>query len=430
MLMAGGGGGAGSIIPTIAAAVELQEEEYACNSETHSGGGLQCDGADGYVTDHTDLGSEIDIDESEFRREFLKDRWRLLFDKYDPEGFGEIPLDDFLVALDSQEWREEVPANKRDILRARVKESTVDAITFQDFVNVMSGKRSRSFKCAVHHRDREVCSENDFHLLVHEPPLFQRMVRMIGDEFLTEERDRKYYADHYTCCPPPLFIILITLVELGFFTYYTVAMGEVNPSGPVPIDSVFIYRPDKRLELWRFAFYMFLHAGWLHLLFNLGVQVVVGLPLEMVHGSFRIAAVYMAGVLAGSLGTSVFDTDVYLVGASGGVYALLAAHLANVLLNYNNMEFGIVRLIGIFIIASADVGFAIYDRYAAEQMGPPVSYVAHLTGALAGLTIGLLVLKNFEQRLHEQLLWWVALGVYAACTIFAVMYNLMHPDYP
>lgn len=52
----------------------------------------------------------------------------------------------------------------------------------------------------------------------------------------------------------------------------------------------------------------------------------------------------------GSLGTSVFDTDVYLVGASGGVYALLAAHLANVLLNYNNMEFGIVRLIGIFVI--------------------------------------------------------------------------------
>ncbi|XP_012538254.1 protein rhomboid [Monomorium pharaonis] len=412
----------GASIPTIAGAVE-EEEEYA-RSEANS---VQYDG---YITDHTDLASEVDIDESEYRRELLNDKWRMLFDKFDPEGFGEIPLEDFLTALRSPEWKAEIPTNKRDILLTRAKESGIEAITFQDFVNVMSGKRTRSFKCAVHYRDREVWSENDFHLLVHEPPLFRRMVRMIGDEFLTEERDRKYYADHYTCCPPPLFIILITLVELGFFTYYTVAMGEVNPSGPVPIDSVFIYRPDKRLELWRFAFYMFLHAGWLHLLFNLGVQVVVGLPLEMVHGSLRIAAVYMAGVLAGSLGTSVFDTDVYLVGASGGVYALLAAHLANVLLNYNNMEFGIVRLIGIFVIASADVGFAIYDRYAAEQMGPPVSYVAHLTGALAGLTIGLLVLKNFEQRLHEQLLWWVALGVYAACTIFAIMYNLMHPDYP
>jgi len=35
---------------------------------------------------------------------------------------------------------------------------------------------------------------------------------------------------------------------------------------------------------------------------------------------------------SGSLGTSVFDSDVSLVGASGGVYALLAAHLANILL--------------------------------------------------------------------------------------------------
>lgn len=291
----------------------------------------------------------------------------------------------------------------------------------------MTGKRSRSFKCAVHHRDREVSSENDFHLLLVEPPLFHRMVRIIAEEFLTDERDRKYYADHYTCCPPPLFIIIITLVELGFFTYYSVSKGEFNPAGPVPIDSIFIYRPDKRLEIWRFFLYMMLHAGWLHLGFNLVVQLLVGLPLEMVHGSLRIGTVYMAGVVAGSLGTSVFDTEVFLVGASGGVYALLAAHLANVLLNYNNMQCGVLRLFGVFAIASCDVGYAIYSRYAAETGGFPVSYIAHLTGALAGLTIGLLVLKNFEQRLHEQLLWWVALGVYAACTIFAILFNVLNP---
>lgn len=86
--------------------------------------------------------------------------------------------------------------------------------------------------------------------------------------------------------------------------------------------------------------------------FNLLVQLLVGLPLEMVHGSARIGTVYLAGVLAGSLGTSVFDADVYLVGASGGVYALLAAHLANVLINYNNMQFGILRLIGVFFVGT------------------------------------------------------------------------------
>ncbi len=36
--------------------------------------------------------------------------------------------------------------------------------------------------------------------------------------------------------------------------------------------------------------------------------------------------------ISGSLGMSVFDMNGYLVGASGGVYALLAAHLANILL--------------------------------------------------------------------------------------------------
>lgn len=94
------------------------------------------------------------------------------------------------------------------------------------------------------------------------------------------------------------------------------------------------------------------------------------------------------------------------------------------------LEFILKVLIQILFLfaASADVGFAIYDRYASEQIGPPVSYVAHLTGALAGLTIGLLVLKNFEQKLHEQLMWWVALGVYAACTIFAVLFNVSNPD--
>ncbi|KAG8326833.1 Rhomboid- protein 3 [Homalodisca vitripennis] len=79
----------------------------------------------------------------------------------------------------------------------------------------MSGKRSRSFKCAVHHRDREVSSENDFHVLLEEPPLFRRMVQIIADEFLTEERDRKYYADNYTCYPPPFFILFITVVEVS-----------------------------------------------------------------------------------------------------------------------------------------------------------------------------------------------------------------------
>ena len=48
--------------------------------------------------------------------------------------------------------------------------------------------------------------------------------------------------------------------------------------------------------------------------------------------------VYISGVLAGSLGTSLTDPDTYLAGASGGVYALIAAHLATLILNWQGWK--------------------------------------------------------------------------------------------
>jgi hypothetical protein len=58
--------------------------------------------------------------------------------QYDPEGFGEIPWDDFLEVLNKPEFAAEVDANKRDILVLRAQERVTSAITFQDFVNVVS----------------------------------------------------------------------------------------------------------------------------------------------------------------------------------------------------------------------------------------------------------------------------------------------------
>lgn len=172
------------------------------------------------------------------------------------------------------------------------------------------------------------------------------MVECLANKMLPHPRDRKYYADSFKCWPPPYFIMLVSAIEVLCFVYHLITNP---PNASVPIDSIFIYRPDKKHEIWRFLLYMLLHAGWFHLTFNLIVQVLIGIPLEMVHGSSRIACIYLAGVLAGSLGTSIFDSNAYLVGSSGGVYALLAAHLANIMLNYHNMEYGIVRLFAILL---------------------------------------------------------------------------------
>jgi len=65
---------------------------------------------------------------------------------------------------------------------------------------------------------------------------------------------------------------------------------------------------------------------------NLAVQMMLGVPLEMVHRWWRVLIIYLAGAVAGSLATSVADPSVYLAGASGGVYAIMTAHLAVIIM--------------------------------------------------------------------------------------------------
>ncbi|XP_064546272.1 protein rhomboid [Drosophila montana] len=222
------------------------------------------------------------------------------------------------------------------------------------------------------------------------------------------------------CWPPPCFMLLVSLLEILVFVF--------GGSAP-PEDSLLIYRPDRRLQLWRFVSYALLHASWLHLGFNVLTQLLYGLPLELLHGSGRTAVVYLAGVLAGSLGTSVVDSTVYLVGASGGVYALLAAQLANVLLNFGHMRQGLAQLLAVVIFVSCDLAYTLYCRQLALVELPPtisVSYIAHMTGALAGLSVGLCLLRQLDGSLRPRLLRWLALGVWTTFSGFALAFNLIN----
>lgn len=95
---------------------------------------------------------------------------------------------------------------------------------------------------------------------------------------------------------------------------------------------MFIYSPYRRYEAWRFVSYMFVHVGVMHIVMNLIVQMFLGVALELVHQWWRVSLVYLAGVLAGAMGTSIANPDVFLAGASGGVYALITAHIATIIL--------------------------------------------------------------------------------------------------
>ncbi|CAD5123641.1 DgyrCDS11968 [Dimorphilus gyrociliatus] len=352
----------------------------------------------------------------------LQDKWRTFFSKFDVQD-GQISVDDFrdshfrsefdVSRLEAMEEKERKERTRHNSLLQLDKLSIKRTASFERALNCnhqITGDSQIYTRTANLHRDnRKSC--------------FSGFVAKISSDYLVDENSRCFFRNRYRCFPPPVFVPFVVILEIVCYLYYAIKEGSFKLSGSVPNQSFLLYTPDRRQELWRFVFYMFLHAGWIHLSFNFLVQILVGIPLEMVHGSTRICLVYMSGILASSLATSVFDKSACLAGSAGGVYAILAAHLANILTNYSEVEIGFVKLAAIFITSSTDVGLAVWDRYSTSN-SPPVGYAGHLMGSFIGLTIGFLIIRSFGQSLRSQILCWVALIVYGALTVIAIFWNI------
>ncbi|XP_004678881.1 PREDICTED: rhomboid-related protein 2 [Condylura cristata] len=259
-------------------------------------------------------------------------------------------------------------------------------------------------------------------------PLKKKKVHRIVSKWMLPESVRKTYLERANCFPPPLFVISISVAELAVFIYYAVWKPQKQwiTLDTGILESPFTYNPQKRQEAWRFISYMLVHAGVQHILGNLIMQLILGIPLEMVHKGLRVGLVYLAGVIAGSLASSIFDPLKFLVGASGGVYALMGGYFMNVLVNFREMipAFGIVRLLAIILIVGSDMGFALYRRFFVPANGSPVSFAAHIAGGFAGMSIGYTVFSCFDKALLKDPRFWVAIAAYFACVLFAVLFNI------
>ena len=92
-------------------------------------------------------------------------------------------------------------------------------------------------------------------------------------------------------------------------------------------------------------------------------------------------------------------------GASGGIYALIAAHLSTMILNWKEDNavkiqktihkplVKIVRILFIGFLTVHDFSVAIYETVVLKQESQ-TGYVGHLSGAIAGVLIGIFVLDN------------------------------------
>src|SRR4051794_6784347 len=123
-------------------------------------------------------------------------------------------------------------------------------------------------------------------------------------------------------------VALIAINVIAFLAELTSGAGGGfnNPAGSV-VDRGDLFGPSISADhqYYRLITSGFLHAGFLHIAFNMYLLWILGRLLEPAIGGLRFAAIYFTSLLAGSFGALLVDPDVHSLGASGAVFGLMGA---------------------------------------------------------------------------------------------------------
>jgi len=132
-------------------------------------------------------------------------------------------------------------------------------------------------------------------------------------------------------------------------------------------------------QWWRIITSMFLHGGFLHLLFNMFALFLFGPELERIAGKIRFITVYLLSGIFGNVATFVVEHANYAsVGASGGIFGIFGAYAALVYYTRRTMP-QLKQIIMPIIVIAVIMTF----------LQPNVNISAHLGGLITGFIIGL-----------------------------------------
>lgn len=340
----------------------------------------------------------------------LEELWKPIFEKYDNDKDGEIPLKEIkqLFHGKGEELERDIPTSVLDELLEMADTDGNGKISFAEFKKMIRA-----------------------HYLGILRPRFLLLARLAAVAVVPKNRRATAVRLNMeeNNGRPPVFMALLSLVQLAVFVYYAWTQKELSPTGLVPKDSPLVYDPRKRQEAWRFVTLMFVHVGYVHMFFNFINQMTVGVPLEVIHKWWRVMLLYLGGVVSGSLASSLSDPYTVAAGGSGGLYALFAGHLATLILNFGEMEHPFARLTTLSVDAGFDLVMAVLTRYVGQDDEHRVSYAGHIAGAAAGVLLGLPLLRNLVVQRWEVLLGRLSSALFALFVVGAVLANFFVEDH-
>eukprot|EP00040_Diaphanoeca_grandis_P035544 m.223804 g.223804 ORF g.223804 m.223804 type:complete len:345 (+) comp33411_c0_seq2:326-1360(+) len=149
-----------------------------------------------------------------------------------------------------------------------------------------------------------------------------------------------------------------------------------------------------REQYWRFITPVFLHAGLIHLGFNVYVQYSFGSELEAMWGTSTWIMIFCVSGFFGNLGSAIFLSTTVGVGASGAIMGMLGAWFLDLFCHWSDdapfhfedpAESKLARRQRIKMMLILGVNIAITF---ALSIVPMVDWAAHVFGCVGGMIAG------------------------------------------
>jgi len=147
-------------------------------------------------------------------------------------------------------------------------------------------------------------------------------------------------------------------------------------------------------EYWRLLSVVLVHAGIIHLAFNMYALYIIGPTVESLYGSWRFLFLYLACGAAGSTASFVFSDAAFSVGASGAIFGLFGVLLVADRVHKPALTRGARNLtmqIGVLIAVNLVIGLTT----------PTIDNAAHVGGLLAGCWLGLVMVPRGATTLRS-----------------------------
>ncbi|MCH8331886.1 MAG: rhomboid family intramembrane serine protease [Bacteroidetes bacterium] len=203
-------------------------------------------------------------------------------------------------------------------------------------------------------------------------------------------------------------LTLIIIILTGLSSYMAFRNQDVMRKG-----ILFPYLVKHHGEYYRFISSGFLHANWMHLLFNMYVLYSFGEIVEILFqryfGEIGIAiylVFYIVAIVISDIPTYFKHKDnqhYASLGASGAVSAIVFASI----LMYPAGEIGIIFLP--FYIPSFIFGaiYLFYSHYMSQKGGDHINHDAHYYGALFGFSFPILLKPGLLLNFIEYIVNWI-----------------------